>query len=208
MNKTGVGLAFLVAALRADGQNLLPDPAFSSGVGALTPNGAIPSTITWINLAGPDGARGFARLQFLGPGAGFAAACLPVIGGRTYSYGATFSPIGASAQIVLEFYPNGSCQGLLLVGQTLGPPVFAGSGWQFDPGPDLTAPASAGSVQFRLGGVTGASTSVTVDIDNIYFGLQGTGPPGIQDVPALSGSQLLVLALALAIGGLFLIRSD
>ncbi len=114
------------------------------------------------------------------------------------------------AQVILDFYPNGSCQGLVIVGETFGPPTFgpnAPGSWQFDPGPDVTAPASAGSVLFRITASTGANATAVIDADSVYFGPQGTLAPGVQGVPALSRSMLLALSLALLFGGGFLLSS-
>lgn len=208
MRVVAVGFALLVAAPPAAAQNLLPDPAFTSGVGGWTAVGASPATIQWLGFAGPDGSLGIARLQFSGPGSGFAHACVPVVGGRTYSWGGSFFPRSASAQIILDFFPNGSCLGVVVVGETFGPPAFTSGVWQFEPGPDVTAPPSAGSVLFRITATTGASETGVIDVDNVYFGPQGTPPPGVKDVPALSQSLVLVLSLALAIGGLLLLRPE
>ncbi len=183
-------------------QNLLPDPSFASGVSGWTASGASQAMFQWVDLAGSDGVAGFARLQVLGPGTVVASVCVPVVGGKTYSWGASFFPRSASGQVILDFYSNDSCLGLTLVGETSGPSTITLGDWQFEPGPDVMVPASAGSVMYRVMGTAPGNAIGVVDVDNVYFGLQGTRPPGVQGVPALSWPAVFLLAAALATVGL------
>src|SRR5260370_13972606 len=159
------GGVLLLAICPVGAQNLLPDPSFASGVGAWTASGASLATFQWVDLTGPDGVAGFARLRVTGPGSGFASVCVPVVGGQTYSWGGSFFPESASGQVILDFYSNGSCQGLTIVGETFGPSATTLGVWQFEPGPDVMAPASAGSVLFRLTGTTPFNGPVLVYVD-------------------------------------------
>jgi len=199
-------LLVLLDAPHADAQNLLPNPAFASGVGGWTASGPSLATFQWLNLPGPDGRPGIARLQISGPGSGFASACVPVVAGRTYSWGASFLPETGSGQVILDFFSNASCQGTTVVGEVWGPPALPPGRWTFLPSPNVLAPPSAMSVLFRITCSTGAAGFAVTDVDNVYFGFQGTQPPGIQDVPALTAPVALAFLFALALSGLRLLQ--
>ena len=207
MRVAAFGAVLLLTIPPVGAQNLLPDPSFASGVGAWTAVGASSASVQWIDFPGSDGVAGFARLQGLGPGFLFAQTCVPIVGGRTYSWGATLRPGSAtSGLVVLELYPNPSCQGFALVGQVAGPAASGTGAWQFEPAPDVIAPASAGSVMFRATLVVPGNGVGLIDFDNVYFGPQGTLPPGVKDVPALSWPAVCVFAALLATMGLRLLR--
>jgi hypothetical protein len=196
--------ALALGALPADAQNLLPDPRFNQGLGGFS--AVAFSTIQWSAAPGADGAPGFGSLRVGGPASAIAGACVPVAPGRIYSWGASLNPRSAILFVTLYFYADGTCQGPALLSTVFGPAALNSNAWQFEPGPDATAPAGANSVQFTVIANVAINGSGGVDFDNVYFGSLGTLPPGVVDVPALSRPLALLLAAALAIAGLRFLR--
>ncbi|HTQ08716.1 MAG TPA: hypothetical protein VMI31_01455 [Fimbriimonadaceae bacterium] len=191
--------ALAFGGLPANAQNLLLDPQFNHGIGGFVT--LPPGTLQWSAVPGPDNAPGVGSLRTLGPGLAFAKECVPVVAGRTYSWGASLKPESAAAWVILYFFANGTCSGSTILSEVDGP-VVTGSEWQFMPSPDATAPAGASSVQFVVETTVGGAGLGGVDIDNVYFGLQGTSPPGLPYLPALSRPMAFLLAGALAVVGM------
>jgi hypothetical protein len=210
-------IAFLAASsYPAVAQNLIPDPTFSSGVESWTTREVSSSPIlVWNSGAGADGAPGFAQLSGVGPGATFARTCVPVEAGTTYSWGGFLQavpPLDTDAFMYLVFYASSSCtdpQSFLLV-QT--PPLHASTAdpntWYLRAGPDVVAPTQAVSVAFEVVLLSNTFARRSVNFDNVYLGRQGTGPPSVAvAVPGLSGANLLVFAVLLAISAAWHLRS-
>lgn len=204
-----VAVLALVMARSAGGQNLIPDPTFSSGLSTWRPRGApLTTALAWNPVPGADGAPGFATLTGVGPGAFFAGVCLPASGGAVYSWGGFLrlqAPFDFTAQFTVLFFANASCEGPSGLLRVDGPTLDASSGspdaWHLRAGPDVVAPTLTESVAFEVNG-TSPNTLRSVDFDNVYFGPQGTAPPtAAAGVPTLSALASGIFALLLAVAG-------
>ena len=206
--RSSLAIAALIPCGVATAQNLIRDPTFSSGIGAWTTRGALPSRLDWNGGPGADGAVGFARLSALtgGPGAFFGRVCLPARPGVVYLWGGYLrflSAPDASAQFTLSFSGDSACAGPILLhagGPQLSGSLASPNTWYLRPGQDVAAPSGANSVSFEIQLTTLSNPLRSVDFDNVYF-----GPPAV--VPMLSISNLLLLAAAMAAVGLWRLAS-
>jgi hypothetical protein len=195
----------------ANAQNLIPDPTFSAGVSAWTLRFPLSDRLEWNVGAGADGAPGFARLHpLLGLVTSFATICLPVEAGSTYSWGGflRIHEREATTYMTIRFLPEASCGGFSSLLDAQVPPLNGSSAnletWYLRQGPDIVAPPGAMSVDFEVVSISSQNAPLTLDFDNLYFGLEGTGPPReTVSVPTLSNSVFLLLGAALAATGVW-----
>ncbi len=202
------GALALGAAGAARAQNMIPDPAFTRGVGAWTPM-AITGNFSMTFVPGfsqrPGSGSGF--LSFTGAASGAFTVCLPVAGGRSYDWGySVYFPDPARIPGLNEWYSaydGPGCTGPLSgFGGVL--PIFPtqAAAW-FSPKTTLRMPATSQSflAGFTALGVGGAQPLAYVD--DVFFAPAGTVPPidPPADIPSLSGPGLLACAAALALAG-------
>ena len=202
-------------AAPAVAQNLVPDPAFTQGLGIWSNIYVLGTyTMTWVPSPSVRPGSGSARLNFDGPaGNGAWSLCIPVSAGRSYDWGFSILYPDATRTIGLNeaysVFDGPGCTGNSLQGFVLPISPMQLNAWITRAPSTFTAPPGSQSffMSFVALGVPGAKA--TAYVDDIYLAQSGTVPPIDPPAPAPSLSTLGVLALgaALALSGRFLLRA-
>lgn len=197
-------------------QNLLPNPGFDHDVSGWTAPPYYTNDLVWDSAHSAFGLGGSALFttNFGINGLLETTACVPVTPGVTYSWGGQYRfPVGTgthSIQFTLGFATDLGCRnGLGLVSSPASYPYLGPAGqWRTLAGPDLVAPANARAALFSvISSSVGDSEPHAVGFDDLYLGPRGTvGPFQGNEVPTLSPSGLLALALGLTVAAVCALR--
>ena len=172
-------LFFLLAASAAQGENLLPNPAFNTDLSSWNNLGGITSSWNHEDANG-SGSSGSAQIVYPSDvhasSDGIFSPCLTVGAGTHYSFGAKFKiPSGQTTQpgafASLAWYSNANCTGFLSAANTAN--VTATDSWVSASVADTVAPAGATSAYLYLYASQVDPGTTTVLADDAFI----NGPP-------------------------------
>ncbi len=207
------GALTLGAAGAARAQNLVPDPAFTHGVGAWSPTGITGNfTMTFVPDFSHRPGSGSALLSYTSPEAGGFTVCVPVVGGRPYDFGYSIYFPDANRVAGLNegwaAFDTPDCSGTSAYGFLL--PIFPQPGEWFSPESSWLMPATSRSVLLRFGALGVGGAQPIAYLDDVFFAPAGTVPPidPPPDIPTLSVAGLLACAAGLAFAAFCALRRE
>lgn len=203
-------------AAAAAAQNVVPDPAFKSGIGAWTGISLSGNfTMAFVPGFSVRPGSGSALLTVDGPAGGTYFVCVAVAGGKTYEWGHSMFFPDASRTVGLverlDAYDGPACTGSLVGGYAV--QIVPGSlgGWFGGTALIFPAPASCRSILVGFSAVAPAGARATAYVDDVFLAQAGTVPPIepvlASDVPSLSLPGVLALGAALALAAARLLRA-
>ncbi len=206
------GLALLLLAPSARAQNLVPDPAFTAGVGAWQPAGIAGTfTMAFAHAVTVRPGSGSALFTVGSPAGGAFTVCVAVQPNRPYEWGhwTHFPDAAKTAGLgeVLDIRDGPACTGSSIGG--VAQPIVAGpiGSWSGGLRHSFTTPAAARSIRAGFSASGAGGSQALVYVDDVYLAIAGTVPPvdpplsAAANVPALAPLAAAALAAALAWAG-------